>query len=113
MDGVDGANRSATAKPIKPSVGGGGISSSSDGQQFHAGGRGAAISDINARNGNEPGVSFYTHISDQYGPFSSRIIAATAGEAPTSSTVCCITRPGCRSKSIIPTPAARLTMCSG
>lgn len=61
---------------------GSGISSSSDGQQFHAGGRGAAISDINARNGNEPGVSFYTHVSDQYGPFSSRVIAATAGEAP-------------------------------
>ncbi|WP_257011064.1 Tn3 family transposase [Sphingobium yanoikuyae] len=59
-----------------------GISSSSDGQQFHAGGRGAAISDINARNGNEPGVSFYTHVSDQYDPFGSRVIAATAGEAP-------------------------------
>ena len=61
---------------------GSGTSSSSDGQQFHAGGRGAAISDINARNGNEPGVSFYTHISDQYDPFGSRVIAATAGEAP-------------------------------
>src|SRR3546814_15332858 len=59
-----------------------GVSSSSDGQQFHAGGRGAAIGDINARNGNEPGVSFYTHISDQYDPFGSRVIAATAGEAP-------------------------------
>src|SRR3546814_12426043 len=30
-----------------------GVSSSSDGQQFHAGGRGAAIGDINARNGNQ------------------------------------------------------------
>ncbi|MCP1232279.1 transposase, partial [Acetobacter indonesiensis] len=29
-----------------------------------------------------PGVSFYTHISDQYDPFSTRVIAATAGEAP-------------------------------
>jgi hypothetical protein len=53
-----------------------------DGQLFHAGGRGAAIGEINARNGNEPGVSFYTHISDQYDPFASRVIAATAGEAP-------------------------------
>ncbi|MFD1788536.1 Tn3 family transposase [Sphingomonas floccifaciens] len=52
------------------------------GQLFHAGGRGAAIGDINARNGNEPGVSFYTHISDQYDPFASRVIAATAGKAP-------------------------------
>jgi len=61
---------------------GDGTSSSSDGQLFHAGGRGAAISDINARNGSEPGVSFYTHVSDQYDPFSTRVIAATAGEAP-------------------------------
>ncbi len=61
---------------------GSGVSSSSDGQQFHAGGRGAAISDINPRNGNEPGVSFYTHISDQYDPFGPRVIAATAGKAP-------------------------------
>lgn len=61
---------------------GDGTTSSSDGQLFHAGGRGAAIGDINARNGNEPGVSFYTHVSDQYDPFASRVIAATAGEAP-------------------------------
>ncbi|WP_215765567.1 Tn3 family transposase, partial [Gluconobacter sp. P1D12_c] len=64
------------------SLWGDGTSSSSDGQLVHAGGRGAAISDINARNGSEPGVSFYTHISDQYDPFSTRVIAATAGEAP-------------------------------
>lgn len=64
------------------SLWGDGTTSSSDGQLFHAGGRGAAIGDINARNGNEPGVSFYTHISDQYDPFASRVIAATAGEAP-------------------------------
>ncbi|MCP1249876.1 Tn3 family transposase [Gluconobacter oxydans] len=64
------------------SLWGDGTSFSSDGQLFHAGGRGAAISDINARNGSEPGVSFYTHISDQYDPFSTRVIAATADEAP-------------------------------
>src|SRR3546814_9607089 len=39
---------------------GDGTTSSRDGQQFHAGGRGAAIGDINARSGNEPGVAFYT-----------------------------------------------------
>jgi TnpA family transposase len=61
---------------------GDGTTSSSDGQQFHAGGRGAAIGDINARSGNEPGVAFYTHVSDRYGPFATRVIAATAGEAP-------------------------------
>src|SRR3546814_454639 len=61
---------------------GDGTTSSSDGQQFHAGGRGAAIGGINARSGNEPGVAFYTHVSDRYDPFASRVIAATAGEAP-------------------------------
>ena len=59
-----------------------GRTSSSDGQYFRAGGTGAAIADVNARHGNEPGVSFYTHISDQFGPFYTKVIAATASEAP-------------------------------
>lgn len=63
-------------------VWGDGTKSSSDGQHFFAGGRGEALADVNARHGNEPGVSFYTHISDQYGPFHTKVIAATAGEAP-------------------------------
>lgn len=63
-------------------VWGDGSTSSSDGQHFFAGGRGEAIADVNARHGNEPGVSFYTHVSDQYGPFATKVIAATAGEAP-------------------------------
>lgn len=29
-----------------------------------------------------PSVSFYTHVSDQYDPFASRVIAATADKAP-------------------------------
>jgi len=37
---------------------------------------------VNARYGNEPGVSFYIHISDQFGPFYTKVIAATASEAP-------------------------------
>lgn len=61
---------------------GSGISSSNGAQQSHAGGQGAAISDINARNGNESGLSFYTHILDQYDPSGSRVIAATVGETP-------------------------------
>lgn len=61
---------------------GDGSTSSSDGQFFKAGGRGEAIGDINAHHGNEPGVSFYTHISDQYGPFYTKVIAASASEAP-------------------------------
>ena len=63
-------------------VWGDGRTSSSDGQHFFAGGHGEAIADVNARHGNEPGVSFYTHVSDQYGPFHTKVIAATAGEAP-------------------------------
>lgn len=61
---------------------GDGSSSSSDGQFFRAGGRGEALGDVNARHGNEPGVNFYTHVSDQYGPFYAKVIAATASEAP-------------------------------
>ncbi len=63
-------------------VWGTGTTSSSDGQYFRAGGRGEAFADINARHGNEPGVAFYTHISDQFGPFHTKVIAATASEAP-------------------------------
>jgi TnpA family transposase len=61
---------------------GDGTTSSSDGQYFRAGSQGAGIGDINARHGNEPGVVFYTHISDQFGPFHTKVIAATASEAP-------------------------------
>jgi TnpA family transposase len=61
---------------------GDGTTSSSDGQYFRAGSHGRAIAAINARHGNEPGVAFYTHISDQFGPFYTKVIAATASEAP-------------------------------
>jgi len=61
---------------------GDGTTSSSDGQFFRAGGRGEAVADVNARHGNEPGVAFYTHVSDQFGPFHTKVIAATASEAP-------------------------------
>ena len=61
---------------------GDGSTSSSDGQYFRAGSQGAAIGDINARHRNEPGVAFYTHISDQFGRFHTKVIAATASEAP-------------------------------
>ena len=61
---------------------GDGTTSSSDGQFYKAGGHGSASGDVNARHGNEPGVSLYTHISDQYGPFHTKVIAASASEAP-------------------------------
>ena len=61
---------------------GDGASSSSDGQFFRAGGHGEASADINAKYGVNPGVKFYTHISDQFSPFHSTVISATESEAP-------------------------------
>jgi TnpA family transposase len=60
---------------------GDGDTSSSDGQFFRAGGHGEARADYNAKYGSEPGVKFYTHVSDRYAPFYSKIIAANASEA--------------------------------
>ena len=70
-----------TALPLAQ-IWGEGKTSSSDGQYFQAGGHGEAIADVNARYGDEPGVSFYTHISDQFSPYHTKVIAATASEAP-------------------------------
>src|ERR1019366_983206 len=53
-----------------------GKTSSSDGQYFRAGGHGEAIADVNARHGDEPGVSFYTHVSDQFSPYHTKVIEA-------------------------------------
>ncbi len=58
-----------------------GTTSSSDGQRFQSGDRGGAVGSVNARYGNEPGVTFYTHISDQYAPFHSKLISATVRDA--------------------------------
>ena len=60
---------------------GSGTASSSDGQFFRAGGSGRDASRINAHYGPEPGLKFYTHLSDRYAPFHTRVIAATASEA--------------------------------
>ena len=62
-------------------VWGDGDTSSSDGQFFRAGGHGQARADYNAKYGSEPGVKFYTHVSDRYAPFYSKVIAANASEA--------------------------------
>ena len=37
---------------------------------------------MNLHYGQDPGVKFYTHLSDQFGPFHTKVIAATANEAP-------------------------------
>ena len=58
-----------------------GNTSSSDGQFFRAGGHGEARADHNGKYGSESGVKFYTHVSDRYAPFHSKVIAANASEA--------------------------------
>ncbi len=60
---------------------GDGTSSSSDGQNFKAGGRGQFAGHVNLKYGQEPGVQFYTHISDQYAPFHTKVINATVRDA--------------------------------
>ena len=60
---------------------GGGTASSSDGQFFQAAGFGRAAGRLNAHYGQQPGFKVYTHLSDRYGPFFTKLIAATASEA--------------------------------
>jgi len=51
-----------------------GDTSSSDGQWFKVGGHAEAKGNINPKYGSEPGLTFYTHISDQYAPFHTNVI---------------------------------------
>jgi hypothetical protein len=53
---------------------GDGTTSSSDGQRFKAGGHAERTGQVNLKYGNEPGVTFYTHISDQYAPFHTKVV---------------------------------------
>jgi TnpA family transposase len=53
---------------------GDGTTSSSDGQRFKSGSKAEGTGHINPRYGNEPGRMFYTHISDQYAPFSTKVV---------------------------------------
>src|SRR5207244_11952172 len=46
-------------------------------QRFRAGSRAEATGQVNLRYGNEPGALFYTHISDLYAPYHSKVINAT------------------------------------
>lgn len=50
-------------------------------EYFKAGGRGHAAGQVNLKYGQEPGVQFYTHISDQYAPFHTKVINATVRDA--------------------------------
>jgi hypothetical protein len=69
------------ALPIA-AVWGDGTTSASDRQFFRSARRGDAAGDVNARYGADPGLGFYTHVSDQHGPYSARIMSATSHEAP-------------------------------
>jgi TnpA family transposase len=60
---------------------GDGTTSSSDGQNFKAGGRGQFSGQVNLKYGQEPGVQFYTHINDQYAPFHTKAINATVRDS--------------------------------
>ena len=51
-----------------------GTTSSSDGQNFKVGSKAESTGHINPKYGSEPGRTFYTHISDQYAPFSSKVV---------------------------------------
>ena len=61
---------------------GDGTTSSSDAQRFPMGGRREATGQVNAKYGHEPSIMFYTHVSDQYDPFHTKAITATAHQAP-------------------------------
>lgn len=61
---------------------GDGTTSSSDRQFFRSAKRGDAAGDVNARYGHDPGLGFYTHVSDQHGPYNVRVMSATSHEAP-------------------------------
>jgi TnpA family transposase len=60
---------------------GAGTTSSSDGQHFLVGGQGEAVGSVNARHGRDPAVSIYTHVSDRFAPFHTKLLPAAAGEA--------------------------------
>jgi TnpA family transposase len=59
-----------------------GVTSSSDGQLFHAAACGARRSDVNAHYSGDPGTNFYTWVSDQHGHFHILPIGASEDEAP-------------------------------
>lgn len=61
---------------------GDGTTSSSDRQFFRSARRGNAAGEVNARYGPDPGLGFYTHVSDQHGPYNARVMSATGHEAP-------------------------------
>ncbi len=84
-----------------------GTLSSSDGQRFPVKGKSLAARHLSRYFARGPGLSTYTHVSDQHSTFDTKVIAATAPEAPMCSTASRATRPTCSSPSTPLTPTAR------
>jgi len=61
---------------------GSGMTSSSDSQYFPVGGTRSLAAHHNPYYGSEPGIAFYTHVSDQHSPFYVQVIATRVREAP-------------------------------
>ena len=61
---------------------GDGLASSSDGQFLRAGGFGRNASSLNAHYGDDPGVKFYTHLSDRYAPFHTKVRSRPTATTP-------------------------------
>ena len=89
-----------------------GTTSSSDGQNFKVGSKAESTGHINPKYGSEPGRTFYTHISDQYAPFSSKIVNVGVRDSPMYSTACCTTSRICGSRNTIPIRRASRIMSS-
>ncbi len=53
---------------------GDGTTSSSDGQNFRTSSKAESTGHINPKYGSSPGRTFYTHISDQYAPFHTKVV---------------------------------------
>ena len=53
---------------------GDGTAASSDGQRFRAGSSAAGTGHVNPKYGTEPGRLIYTHVSDQYAPFHTKLV---------------------------------------
>ena len=60
---------------------GDGTTSSSDGQRFRTGSKASSTGHINPKYGAEPGRLIYTHISDQYSPFRTKVINVGVGDS--------------------------------
>jgi TnpA family transposase len=60
---------------------GDGTTASSDGQRFRTGSFGHSTGAINPKYGSGPGIQFYTHVSDQYSPFHSKVISVGVRDA--------------------------------